>query len=90
MPLLLEEGASPDDRFSTLLISGQSAFDIALDLNDPAMVDILFRHGVYNPQSLARYNQARSRSRDDLQLPQHTSAPKGPTSCSNNMPTEKV
>lgn len=90
LPLLLENGASPDDRSSMQLFGGKSAFDIAMDLNDTAIVDILFRHGVYDPQSLARYSQARSRFREDLQLPQNTSSTTDPTSCSNNMPTEKA
>jgi hypothetical protein len=88
--LLLENGASPDDRSSMQFFGGKSAFDIAMDLNDTAIVDILFRHGVYDLQSLARYSQARSRSHEDLQLPQNTSATTDPTSCSNNVPTEKA
>ncbi|KAE9366258.1 hypothetical protein N431DRAFT_472806 [Stipitochalara longipes BDJ] len=90
LPLLFENGASPNDKSPRHLFGGKSAFDIAMDLDDIATADILFRHGVDNPQSIARYSQLLLGLRGDLPPTQKTSATTNSTSHSNNMPLEGV
>jgi hypothetical protein len=90
LPLLFENGASPNDKSAGQFFGGKSAFDIAMDLGDTATAEILFRHGVYDPQSIARYSQVRLRLRGDLPPTQKTSVTTNATSHSSSVPLEEA
>jgi hypothetical protein len=90
LPLLFENGASPNDKSTGQVCGGKSAFDIAMDLDDTATAEILFRHGVSDPQSIARYSQVRSHLHGGLPPNQKASASTNVTSHSSTVSLEET